>query len=72
MTSATQTLVARKIGDVEDILCSVRFLNEAVFLAASGLGAAEHMNAIQAVSDEIENKLLIVGDRLEEIREELK
>lgn len=69
---ATTTLASRKIGDVEDILSSVRFLNEAVFLAASGLGTAEHRNAIQAVCDAIENKLLIVGDRLEEIREELK
>jgi hypothetical protein len=70
MTSPS--LVSRKISDVEDILSSVRFLNEAVFLAASGLGTTEHMNAIQAVCDEIENKLLIVGDRLEEVREELK
>ncbi|CDM56314.1 MULTISPECIES: hypothetical protein [Rhizobium] len=70
MTSPS--LVSRKISDVEDILSSVRFLNEAVFLAACGIGTIEYTNAIQAVCDEIENKLLVVGERLDEIREELK
>lgn len=63
--------INHKISDVEDILASVRFLNEAVFMAAGSIGDRDQMNAIQAVNDEIENKLLIVRDRLDEIREEL-
>ncbi|XKM41247.1 hypothetical protein A4U53_010895 [Rhizobium ruizarguesonis] len=64
------SLSSHKISDVEDILASVRFLNEAVFMAAASIGDRDQMNAIQAVNDEIENKLLIARDRLDEIREE--
>lgn len=69
---ANSTLLSRKICDVEDILATVRYLNEAIFLAAEGLTTSEHTNAFQAISDEMENKLLIVRDRLDEIREELQ
>ncbi len=69
MTSPS--LTSRRISDVEDILASVRFLNEAVFMAAGSICDQVQMNAIQAVNDEIENKLLVVRDRLDEIREDL-
>jgi hypothetical protein len=65
------SLSSHKISDVEDILASVRFLNEAVFMAAGSIGDRDQMNAIQAVNDEIENKLLVARDRLDEIREDL-
>lgn len=60
-----------KVGDVMDILATVRHLNEALFLAASGLGDMHHTNAFQSVLDEINNKLLVADDRLDEIKEEL-
>jgi hypothetical protein len=68
----TPSLVSRKISDVEDLLLAVRCLNDAVFMAATGIGDRHNCDAIQAVADEINSKLLVVRDRLEEIREELK
>jgi len=71
MTTPTQT--AHKIRDVADLLATTRYLNEAVFMAASdGSLTTDATNALQALSGEIDNKLLIVRDRLEEILEGLK
>lgn len=64
--------LSNRIGDIEDILANVRHLGEAVFMAARSIGDMDQCNAIQAVCDEINNKLLIVRDRMDEIREELK
>ncbi|WP_139015592.1 hypothetical protein [Ensifer aridi] len=61
-----------RIGDVEDILATVRYLNEALYMAAGGLMNAEATNALQAVASEIEDKLLDVRDRLDDVREELQ
>jgi hypothetical protein len=64
--------LSRAVSEVEDKLATVRFLNEAIFLAAGGLATMEHTNAFQAICDEINDRLLFVRDRLDEIREELK
>ncbi len=61
-----------RIGDVEDILASARYLTEAVFMAAHGLMMNDATNAFQALASEIEDKLLNARDRLDEIREELR
>ncbi|ASP55474.1 hypothetical protein LOF18_19705 [Sinorhizobium meliloti] len=58
--------------DVADILATVRYLNEALYMAAGGLMNAEATNALQAVASEIEDKLLDVRDRLDEVREEMQ
>ncbi|RVH37646.1 MULTISPECIES: hypothetical protein [Sinorhizobium] len=70
MTSPSPS--ARKIMDVADILATVRYLNEALYMAAGGLMNAEATNALQAVASEIEDKLLDVRDRLDEVREEMQ
>ncbi|RVM15110.1 hypothetical protein [Sinorhizobium meliloti] len=64
--------LSTRIGDAQDILATVRYLNEAIFMAAGGLMNAEATNALQAVSGEIEYKLLAVRDSLDDIREVLK
>ena len=69
MTAPSGTV--RKVLDVENILNTARNLNDAMFLAAAGLASRDDTNALQAIADEINNKLLIIGDRLEEIREAL-
>lgn len=57
------------IGDIADTVARVRFLNEAIFMAASDRSLpVSAINAFQAVSEEIANKLLIVEDRLEELQ----
>lgn len=54
------------------ILATVRYLNEAIFMAAEHpTVTSDATNALQSISEEIENKLLIIGDRLDEIREAL-
>lgn len=64
MTTTTQ------IRDVADLLTTVRYLNEAVFMAASDCSLTTNAtNALQALSQEIENKLLFIGERLDEILE---
>ncbi len=64
MTTTTQ------IRDVADLLTTVRYLNEAVFMAAAdGSLTTNATNALQALSQEIENKLLFIGERLDEILE---
>ncbi|MHC2488155.1 hypothetical protein CN068_06885 [Sinorhizobium meliloti] len=62
---------ARRIGEAQDVLSTVQYLNEAVFLAAHGLMINE-TNAFQALSSEIEEKLNFVRGRLDEIREEMQ
>jgi hypothetical protein len=73
--TTTESPIVRKISfrlmDIEDMAHSARLLNEAIFMAASGIGDRDQMGAIQSVSEEINNKLMIVRDRLEEIRGEL-
>ena len=65
MTTVTKT----QFLDVQHLLATARYLNEAIFMASGNLGDRDQTNAIQAVSDELNNKLLIIGDRLDEIRE---
>jgi hypothetical protein len=60
--------ICRKILDVENMVNTVRNLNEAVLMAAGSLNDRQHVNGIQSVVDEINNKLLAIGDRLEEVR----
>ncbi|MCV9997356.1 hypothetical protein OE766_03770 [Pararhizobium sp. YC-54] len=73
--TTTENPIVKKISfrlmDIQDMACSARLLNEAIFMAASGIGDRDHMGAIQSVSEEINNKLLIVREWIGEIREEL-
>jgi mannitol/fructose-specific phosphotransferase system IIA component (Ntr-type) len=57
--------------DVSNMIDNSRDLVEAVFMAASGVGDRHHTNAIQSVCDVIEQQLIAVGHKLEEIREAL-
>jgi diacylglycerol kinase family enzyme len=57
-----------QIIDIADIVNNVRALNHAVLMAASGDGVSrEAADAIQSVCDEINNKLLVARDRIEEM-----
>ncbi|MBD9592707.1 hypothetical protein IB270_07670 [Ensifer sp. ENS05] len=68
MTTSTQT--AGNIRDVVDLLATVRYLNEAVFMAAADSSlTTDATNALQALSAEIGNKLLFIDERLDEILE---
>jgi hypothetical protein len=68
---STQRKTAHKILDVQNTLNAARNLNDAMFLAAAGLLDMNNTNALQALADEINNKLLVAGDYLDEIKEDL-
>ncbi|MGE7367880.1 hypothetical protein ACQKKX_02265 [Neorhizobium sp. NPDC001467] len=63
--------LSSEVMDVRDLLAAAINLNEALFLAQAGIGNLGHTNALQSVSDELNNKLLIISDRLEKIQEAL-
>ncbi|MDE3796624.1 hypothetical protein I7G59_04685 [Sinorhizobium meliloti] len=71
-SGGTPPSLSTRISDVEDILATVRNLNEILFMAAHGLMMNDATNAFQALASEIDDKLLVVRDRLDEIREELR
>lgn len=69
----TRTLASRRLDDAQEMLATILHLNEAVFMAAGSPDLTKHAtNAIQAVSNEIENKIHILRDRIAEIREEFQ
>ncbi len=62
-----------KVGDIVDLLNKAISLNEALHTAASDSGVTGYAtDALQAVSGEVDNKLRIIHDRLEELLEGLK
>lgn len=63
-----------RLRDIQDMLATVSHLNEALHMAAGSLLNinADWCNALQSVSNEMDNKLQVVIDQMEEIRKELK
>lgn len=62
-----EAAIRRDILDIVDTLNVTVHLNEAVFLAASGLSDRQHTNAIQAIVDLIDEKLRVASECLEMI-----
>lgn len=61
-----------KTGDILDLINTAQYLNEALHMAASDSGLTRPAtNALQALSGEIDNKLRIIEDRLNEVREQI-
>jgi hypothetical protein len=56
------------VMDAQDILSEIKNLNEAIYMAAHGLGDSHHMNAISTVANIIDQKLLAVEAMLDEAR----
>lgn len=70
MTAPSQT--ASKIGDIIDLLHTAQSLNEALHMAVSARGLTTTVtDALQSLAGEIDNKLRIIEDRLEEVAEDL-
>lgn len=56
------------ILDAQNILSEIKSLNQAIFLAAHGLGQREHVDAIATVADIIWDKIKEVDSILDEAR----
>ncbi len=61
--------ISSAVMDAQNLLSEIKHLNEAVFMAAHGLGDRAHMNAITTVADIIDKKLAEVEGILDETRE---
>lgn len=57
-----------EILDAQNILTEIKNLNEAIYMAAHGLGDRNHMNAITMVANIIDQKLLAVEAMLDDAR----
>ncbi|MBB3385519.1 MULTISPECIES: hypothetical protein [unclassified Rhizobium] len=69
MTHQAPDDFAGRVLDAQNLLSEIKHLNEAVFMAAHGLGQRDHMNAITTVADIIEKKLAEVEGILDAARE---
>ena len=70
MTGVTKYLL--KLDEISDILVSVRWLNEELYMAAQGIGEDFQRNAIREVSSTAEDKIKSATDQLREVLDELR
>ena len=68
---STPSLTSRKLLDITDMVNTVKYLNNALFMAAGDVGDMNKTNSLQSVCDEIESRIGVIVDRIEELREEL-
>lgn len=68
---SSPSLAKRKLLDIANMVSVVKNLNNALFLACAGLDDMEKTNALHSVIDEINNRIEILGERIDEVREEL-
>lgn len=69
---STPSLASRKLSDITDMIHTVKHLNNALFMAAGDVDDMTRTNALQSVCDEVENRIGIIVDRIEELQEELR
>lgn len=60
------------IIDAQNLLTEVKFLNEALYMAASGIADQKQMNAMSTVANIISEKLAGANEMLDAIRQGLK
>lgn len=61
----------RKLLEIANMVSVVKNLNNALFMACVDIGDMEKTNALHSVIDEINNRIEILSDRLDEVREEV-
>jgi hypothetical protein len=65
------SLAQRQLLDIANMVSVVKNLNNALFMACADLDNMEQINALHSVIDEINNRIGILGDRVDEVREQL-
>lgn len=68
---STSSHVQQKLLDIANMVSVVKNLNNALFMACADLDNMEQINALQSVIDEINNRIEILGDRIDEVRGEV-
>ncbi len=68
---STPSKPSRKILDIANSISVVKNLNNALFMACLDVDDMDKTNALQSVIDEINNRLIALGDQVDELREEL-
>lgn len=61
----------RQLLDIANMITVVKNLNNAVFMACLDVGDMDKTNALQSVIDEINTRLEMLDERVDELREEL-
>jgi hypothetical protein len=63
---------SRKLGDILDLVNAAQSLNEAIFMAAEHHSLTRPAtSALQTVSGELDSKLRVIEERIDEIMEAL-
>lgn len=65
------SLAKRQLTDISDMIYMVKHMNMALHMACLDIGDMEKTNALQSVSDEIENRIEIILDHIKDLRGEL-
>ncbi|AVH40642.1 hypothetical protein [Agrobacterium tumefaciens] len=65
------SLAQHKLLDIANMVSVVKNLNNALFMACADLDNMEQINALHSVIDEINNRIEVLGERIDEVREEL-
>jgi len=60
-----------KLHEIADMIITAKNLNRALFMACGDVKEKYAVDALQALSDEIDERIEIIRDRVDEVREEL-
>ncbi|NRF12613.1 hypothetical protein [Agrobacterium pusense] len=60
-----------KLLEIADMINTAKDLNRALFMACGDVKDRYAVNALQALSEEIDERIEIIRDRVDEVREEL-
>ncbi|KAA3500280.1 hypothetical protein DXM26_20670 [Agrobacterium tumefaciens] len=66
MTSPSQAHL--QLLDIVNMIDMVKNMNMALHMATADIGNMEKTNALQSVTDEIENRISIILDHIEDLR----
>lgn len=68
---STQSLTCTQLLDIANMIDMVKNMNNCLFMACADIGDMGKTNALHSVIDEIDNRIGIISDRLDDVREGL-
>ncbi|NTE46855.1 hypothetical protein [Agrobacterium pusense] len=60
-----------KLHEIAEMIITAKNLNRALFMACGDVKEKYAVDALQALSDEIDERIELIRDRVDEVREEL-
>ncbi|WP_333900449.1 hypothetical protein [Agrobacterium pusense] len=68
---STTISAKHKLHEIADMIITAKNLNRALFMACGDVKEKYAVDALQALSDEIDERIELIRDRVDEVREEL-